>query len=60
MHNVEEIIQSLVNEVENLNKELQINRKLYAQEHQARLDIAKELEKAQETIARLQFFLENA
>ena len=59
MHNVEELIQSLINEVENSNKEITVLKKLYKQEQSARLAVAAELEEAQKTIARLRFYLEN-
>ena len=60
MDNLEDIIQALLEEVKNLNRELEIARKLYKQEHTARLAVAEELEIAQKHIARLNFFLENA
>lgn len=59
MHNVEELIQSLIVEIENLNREIKILKGLYNKEQDARLAVAKELEQAQETIARLRFYLEN-
>ena len=60
MDNVEEIIEALINEVENLTKEVKVLQGLYNQEKEARLSIAQELEKAQKTVARLNFYLENS
>ncbi len=59
MHNVEDIIQSLIQEVENLNKEIAILKGLLEQEHKARLSIAEELESSQRAVKRLSFYLEN-
>lgn len=59
MDRVEDIIEALIEEVKNLNKELILTKKLYNQEHSARLAIAEELEIAHKHITRLKFFLEN-
>lgn len=59
MDRVDEIIEALITEVENLNRELAIAKKLYNREQSARLAIASELEEAQKTIDRLNFYLEN-
>lgn len=59
MDRVDDILQALITEVENLNRELSIAKKLYNQEQAARLAIAKELEEAHKTIDRLNFYLEN-
>lgn len=59
MDRIDDILQDLITEVENLNRELSIAKKLYNQEHSARLAIAKELEEAQKNINRLNFYLEN-
>lgn len=53
-------MQALINEVENLTKEVKVLQGLYNQEKEARLSIAQELEKAQKTVARLNFYLENS
>ncbi len=59
MDRIEETIEALITEVQNLNRELAIAKKLYNQEHTARLAVASELENAQKTIKRLNFYLEN-
>ncbi len=59
MHNVEDIIQSLIDEIENLNKEISILKGLCDQEHKARISIAEELESSQKQVKRLSFYLEN-
>jgi archaellum component FlaC len=59
LNRIEETIEALITEVQNLNRELAIAKKLYNQEHTARLAIASELENAQKTIKRLNFYLEN-
>lgn len=60
MHNVEYTIQSLIAEIENLNREIKILKGLYNKEQDARLAVSKELEQAQKTIDRLTFYLENS
>lgn len=60
MHNVEYTIQSLIAEIENLNREIKILKGLYKKEQDARLAVSKELEQAQKTINRLSFYLENS
>lgn len=60
MHNVEYTIQSLIAEIENLNREIKILKGLYNKEQDARLAVSKELEQAQKTINRLSFYLENS
>ena len=59
MHKTEDIIQSLIQEVENLTKEVSILKGLYDQEQKARISIAKELEASQKKVKRLSFYLEN-
>ena len=59
MHNVEDLIQSLIEEIENLNKEISILKSLCNQETKARISIAKELENSQRKVKRLSFYLEN-
>ena len=59
MHKFEDIIQSLIQEVDNLNKEISILKDLYRQEQQARISIAEELEITQKKAKRLSFYLEN-
>jgi hypothetical protein len=60
LDNVEETIQALIDEVKNQQKEIKVLRGLYDKEQKARLAVAKELEDAQKTIARLNFYLENS
>ena len=60
MHNVEYTIQSLIAEIDNLNREIKILKGLYNKEQDARLAVSKELEQAQKTINRLSFYLENS
>ncbi len=60
MHNVEYTLQSLIAEIENLNREIKILKGLYNKEQDARLAVSKELEQAQKTIDRLTFYLENS
>jgi len=59
LHKFEDIIQSLIQEVDNLNKEISILKDLYRQEQQARISIAEELEITQKKAKRLSFYLEN-
>ncbi len=59
MHKLEDIIKSLIQEVDNLNKEVTILKGLYEQEQKARISIARELEASQKKVKRLSFYLEN-